>query len=122
MAASQPMGTIVILAGGTGGHVFPALAVAAELRERGFSVHWVGTNRGLESRVVPAAGYPLHTLGVQGIRGKGLLYRLQAVLLLLTAMLLPAWAVAQATKISVSRRSSARVVRWKRSAKGVSRV
>ena len=86
MAASQPMGTIVILSGGTGGHVFPALAVAAELRERGFSVHWVGTNRGLESRVVPAAGYPLHTLGVQGIRGKGLLYRLQAVVLLLTAI------------------------------------
>jgi UDP-N-acetylglucosamine--N-acetylmuramyl-(pentapeptide) pyrophosphoryl-undecaprenol N-acetylglucosamine transferase len=47
-------GRIVIMAGGTGGHVFPALAVAEELRSRGWQVSWLGTQKGLESRVVPA--------------------------------------------------------------------
>lgn len=60
----------LIMAGGTGGHVYPALAVAGELRNRGWQVHWVGTRRGLEARVVPAAGIPLHTLAVRGLRGK----------------------------------------------------
>ena len=62
---------ILIMAGGTGGHVFPALAVAAVLRERGAEVQWLGTRRGLESRLVPAAGIPLATLSVAGLRGKG---------------------------------------------------
>ena len=47
---------VMMLAGGTGGHVYPALAVAEELRERGYRVEWVGPRRGLEARVVPAAG------------------------------------------------------------------
>lgn len=66
------MGTrVVILAGGTGGHVYPALAVAEELRERGCELAWLGTERGLESRVVPSAGFTLETLSVAGLRGKG---------------------------------------------------
>ena len=54
MAAEKPL--IMMMAGGTGGHVYPALAVAAELLSRGYRVEWIGTARGLEHRVVPAAG------------------------------------------------------------------
>ena len=53
---------ILMMAGGTGGHVYPALAVAVELRDRGYRIEWVGTSRGLEDRVVPAAGILLHHL------------------------------------------------------------
>jgi len=63
--------TALIMAGGTGGHVFPALATADCLRKQGVNVHWMGTERGIESRVIPEAGIPLHTIDVQGVRGKG---------------------------------------------------
>lgn len=66
---------VLVMAGGTGGHVFPALSVAAELKARGVDVHWLGTERGIEARLVPAAGYPLHCLSMQGIRGKNPLFR-----------------------------------------------
>lgn len=62
---------IVIMAGGTGGHVFPALAVADVLRARGHEVAWIGTRQGLEARVVPAAGIPMEWIDVGGLRGKG---------------------------------------------------
>lgn len=64
---------ILIMAGGTGGHVFPALAVAEALQAEGAEVRWLGTRRGLEARLVPAAGIVLETLTVSGLRGKGLL-------------------------------------------------
>ena len=66
-------GHVVIMAGGTGGHVFPALAVAGELRQRGFTVSWLGTRRGLESKLVPAAGIDIDWLDVRGLRGNGML-------------------------------------------------
>ena len=66
----------LILAGGTGGHVFPALALAETLRTRGWQVSWLGTSQGIEARLVPAAGIPLHTLPVVGFRGKRLMNRL----------------------------------------------
>ena len=73
---------VLIMAGGTGGHVYPALAVATELLERGYRVAWVGTRRGLEARVVPAAGIELHFLSVRGVRGKNLLHTVFGILAL----------------------------------------
>jgi UDP-N-acetylglucosamine--N-acetylmuramyl-(pentapeptide) pyrophosphoryl-undecaprenol N-acetylglucosamine transferase len=83
---------ILIMAGGTGGHVFPALAVARELRAGGADVLWLGTRSGLEAEIVPRAGFALATVAIGGLRGKGLLQWL----------LLPfrlAWAMAQALVI-----------------------
>ena len=62
----------MVMAGGTGGHVFPALATARVLERRGFSIVWLGTRRGIESRLVPAEGIPVEWLSVSGLRGKGL--------------------------------------------------
>lgn len=62
---------VVVMAGGTGGHVFPALAVAERLRMRGIPVVWIGTQKGLEATLVPKAGIPLETITVAGLRGKG---------------------------------------------------
>ncbi|TBU97312.1 undecaprenyldiphospho-muramoylpentapeptide beta-N-acetylglucosaminyltransferase [Stutzerimonas kirkiae] len=82
MAAS-----ILIMAGGTGGHVFPALACAEEFRARGYQVHWLGTPRGIENELVPAAGLPLHRIEITGLRGKGALSLLKAPLQLLRSLL-----------------------------------
>ncbi|OBS09073.1 undecaprenyldiphospho-muramoylpentapeptide beta-N-acetylglucosaminyltransferase [Acidihalobacter prosperus] len=62
---------ILIMAGGTGGHVFPGLAVAQALRAQGQPVMWLGTRRGLEARLVPEAGIEMAWIGVAGLRGKG---------------------------------------------------
>ena len=69
---------ILIMAGGTGGHVFPALALARLLREQSLEVIWLGTERGLESRVIPAEGIPIERLSIGGLRGKGALAWLAA--------------------------------------------
>jgi UDP-N-acetylglucosamine--N-acetylmuramyl-(pentapeptide) pyrophosphoryl-undecaprenol N-acetylglucosamine transferase len=77
---------VMIMAGGTGGHVFPALALARLLRARSHEVIWLGTQRGLEARVVPAEGFPIEWLAVGGLRGKGLLTLLAAPFNLLRAL------------------------------------
>lgn len=63
---------VLIMAGGTGGHVFPALAVAEQLRQQGVAVVWLGTRRGLEARLVPAAGIAMEWIDVAGLRGTGI--------------------------------------------------
>ena len=73
---------VMIMAGGTGGHVFPALAVADHLRAANASVAWLGTQRGIESDLVPAAGIVLNCIDIEGIRGRGLSALLKAPLLL----------------------------------------
>ena len=65
--------TILIMAGGTGGHVFPALAVAEELRVHGHQIQWLGTRHGLEAELVPRAGFSINYISVKGLRGNGLL-------------------------------------------------
>lgn len=70
--------TVMVMAGGTGGHVFPALAVADELKQQGYDIHWLGTAAGIEAELVPKSGYPLHCINVTGLRGKGKLALLAA--------------------------------------------
>lgn len=88
----NPTLKILIMAGGTGGHVFPALAVAHELQSQGALVSWLGTARGIEMRLVPEAQIDLHLLPVQGVRGRG-------VAGLLKAPALVTWAVWRALKL-----------------------
>lgn len=64
--------TALIMAGGTGGHIFPGLAVAEALRTKGWRVHWLGTPGSMESRLVPPRGFALELIDFSGVRGKGL--------------------------------------------------
>ena len=70
---------LVFAGGGTGGHVIPALAVAEELRERGHEVAFVGTERGMETRLVPAAGFPLYLVKTGAFNRVGLATRLRTL-------------------------------------------
>jgi UDP-N-acetylglucosamine--N-acetylmuramyl-(pentapeptide) pyrophosphoryl-undecaprenol N-acetylglucosamine transferase len=63
--------TALIMAGGTGGHIFPGLAVAQALLDQGWRVHWLGAPGSMESRLVPAKGIPLELIAFGGVRGKG---------------------------------------------------
>ncbi|MEY4194189.1 MAG: hypothetical protein RLZZ226_557 [Pseudomonadota bacterium] len=78
--------TLLIMAGGTGGHVYPALAVAEAWREAGHAVVWMGTRTGMEARVVPTAGIAMEWLDVAGIRGKGWRALLKSPVMLLRAL------------------------------------
>jgi UDP-N-acetylglucosamine--N-acetylmuramyl-(pentapeptide) pyrophosphoryl-undecaprenol N-acetylglucosamine transferase len=77
---------LMIMAGGTGGHVFPALAVAESLRAKGSEVAWLGTRAGLEARVVPERGFEMHWVDIKGVRGSGLLGWCKAPFRILSAV------------------------------------
>lgn len=68
---NAPVKSVVVMAGGTGGHVFPALAVAESLRARGVRIHWLGTRAGIEAELVPARQFDITYLDVSGVRGQG---------------------------------------------------
>ena len=76
---------LVIMAAGTGGHIMPGLAVAREVRSRGWTVSWLGTSHGMENRLVPPAGIEMDTIAFSGLRGKGLLHTATGGLRLLKA-------------------------------------
>lgn len=82
--------SVMIMAGGTGGHIFPGLAVAEALRARGVPVVWLGAQGGMENRIVPERGIHMFTLPVKGLRGKGIGQRLLAPWMLARATI-AAW-------------------------------
>ena len=79
------MNHLVVMAAGTGGHVMPGLAVAREMRSRGWSVSWLGTTTGMENRLVPQSGIALDAIAFTGLRGTGLVHTLAGGLRLLVA-------------------------------------
>lgn len=78
--------TILIMAGGTGGHIYPGLAVADALRAQGWSVVWLGAPNSMEAELVPKHGYPVAWVNFSGVRGKGLLRLLTLPFTLLRAL------------------------------------
>jgi UDP-N-acetylglucosamine--N-acetylmuramyl-(pentapeptide) pyrophosphoryl-undecaprenol N-acetylglucosamine transferase len=79
--------TALVMAGGTGGHIFPGLAVAEALRARGWRVHWLGAPGGMEETLVPPRGFAFEPIQFGGLRGKGLLTLVWLPLRLLRAFL-----------------------------------
>ncbi len=71
--------TLLIMAGGTGGHIMPGLAIAETMRARGWAVRWLGTAHGMENQLVPEAGIALDTIAFAGLRGKGFGHSLRGV-------------------------------------------
>ncbi len=84
---AKPPPTILVMAGGTGGHIFPGLAVAEVLRGRGWRVVWLGNRRGMEARLVPPRGIEMKYVDFGGVRGKGIVTKL----LLPTRLLIAFW-------------------------------
>jgi len=65
--------TLLVMAGGTGGHIFPGIAVADELKAQGWKIHWLGTANRMEAKIVPEHGYDISFIDISGLRGKKLL-------------------------------------------------
>jgi len=89
MKSNKP---ILFMAGGTGGHVFPALAIANALKKQAIPVAWLGTQHGMEARIVPDADIPIHYINIKGLRGKSKLSLLLAPFKII-------WAIGQSIRI-----------------------
>lgn len=94
------MKTLLIMAGGTGGHVIPALQIGKDLRARGVRIIWLGTKGGIENSLVPAADFELHTISAKGLRGNSIMRQFSALFMLIKATL-------QAAKIIYSSKADA---------------
>ncbi|MEO6172620.1 MAG: undecaprenyldiphospho-muramoylpentapeptide beta-N-acetylglucosaminyltransferase [Arenimonas sp.] len=86
MNTSSNISPVMILAGGTGGHIFPGLAVANELRSRSVPVIWLGSDGGMETRLVPQHEIAIETIAVRGLRGKGVVGILSAPFVILRSL------------------------------------
>lgn len=79
--------TILIMAAGTGGHVFPALSIAQKLQERNVRTEWMGTHQGMENRLLEETGIKIHAVSAKGLKGKGILRLIVAPFMLLQALI-----------------------------------
>lgn len=89
VTTAQDLGgkVIMISAGGTGGHVYPGIALANSLHARGASIHWLGTNQGIEAKLLPEQPVDFHPIEVKGLRGKGIMRLLSAPFTLTKAVM-----------------------------------
>lgn len=78
---------VLIMAGGTGGHIFPALSIARQLQASGVKVEWLGTRKGLEAQLIPETDIPIHYISVSGLRGKSRLSIVLSPFVILLAIL-----------------------------------
>lgn len=77
---------VLIMAGGTGGHIFPALSIARQLQSLGVEVEWLGTLKGMESALIPQTGIPIHYISVSGLRGKSFLTKVLSPFVIVIAI------------------------------------
>ena len=78
---------LMIMAAGTGGHIFPGLAIAATMQKEGWDVTWLGTQHGMEGKIVPAAGIEMESIDFAGLRGKGLAHTIGGSIKLMTSFM-----------------------------------
>ncbi|MDO9319995.1 MAG: undecaprenyldiphospho-muramoylpentapeptide beta-N-acetylglucosaminyltransferase [Gammaproteobacteria bacterium] len=86
IASANALGTVLIMAAGTGGHIYPALSIARNLHARGYRTEWLGTTRGLEVEVLRDSDIPLHFIEAKGLRGKGLKSALLAPFMIVSSV------------------------------------